>query len=269
MELSLKGQFKLVPIINPKTGQDIEIGSQEYNTLVYKYGEPNKIKSPKSGKPIGVGKIAYNQLKKEGYTDKQLILGESLQSNKSPQKISSKISSKIYLNQDVMDTIYANIDDIDTLTNICTTNKYMINKCNTKSFWEPILYRNNIELPTIPYNTAKEWITYYVNSNKVNNFFRQRILRLYLNQNMEVIDNVLKDNHIDKIDSYATPPFYRKYTFLYIQKAKKRFLRDKSDDYVIEVHITDEITDYRASFDELKQFIYDLYARDYVVEEDF
>lgn len=57
MEMDLKEQFKKLPIIDPKTGESIEILSKKYYKLVNKYGEPYKIKSPKSGKMISIGKV--------------------------------------------------------------------------------------------------------------------------------------------------------------------------------------------------------------------
>ena len=79
--ISLKEQFKMLPTINPKTGEEVQIGSKEYYVLVHKYGKPNKIKSPESHKMISVGKIAYNKLIKQGYTDKNLLLNEPLNNN--------------------------------------------------------------------------------------------------------------------------------------------------------------------------------------------
>lgn len=95
-ELTLEEQFKLVPYINPKTGEEIIIGSPEYNKLVKKYGEPYKIKSLKSGVLIQVGKGAYMNLKKDGYTDKQIILGTNTSKNPEKEMVinSQKYSSK-------------------------------------------------------------------------------------------------------------------------------------------------------------------------------
>lgn len=68
-----RAKFHEQPNVDPKTNETVKIGSKEYLTLEYKYGEPNKITSPKTGYKIAVNKGEYKKLISEGYTDDQLI----------------------------------------------------------------------------------------------------------------------------------------------------------------------------------------------------
>lgn len=78
--MELDEQFRHNPNIDPKTGQEIQIGSPVYQKLVKKYGEPYKIKSPKSNKLISIGKGEYNKLIKDGYTFDMLKHGHQTRS---------------------------------------------------------------------------------------------------------------------------------------------------------------------------------------------
>jgi hypothetical protein len=153
-ELSLQEQFRLVPYINPKTGAEVVIGSPEYNILVKKYGEPNKIKSPKSNVLIGVGKGAYVQLLKEGYSNKELILGINV--NKTNKEL---IPIDFHLPDDIMVEIYNNARIYDKLT-LCKLNKNLnnlhqrITKSRSDFYIYAIhnnkLYITNKHMPEIP-----------------------------------------------------------------------------------------------------------------------
>lgn len=113
-QITKKDLFKSNPTIDPRTGENIEINSIEYNQLVNKYGEPNKIKSPKSNKLISIGKGEYKKLKTEGYTDEQLL---------TQYKINKKEQIIPQLPVDVMPYITSNLP---------LTNKRLINKAYNK-----------------------------------------------------------------------------------------------------------------------------------------
>jgi hypothetical protein len=164
-KLSNKKQFKAKPYINPKTGEVIKVGGKEYNKLVKLYGEPNKVKSPTSHKLISVNKIAYKQLIKSLYTDQEIFYNLPKTNKLSPNKVSpiktspTKSPQKIItLNDDVLGIIYSNINDIDTLASICSTNKSIGLMCNQATFWDPVFDYHNI--PKVIRKNAGEYIKY-------------------------------------------------------------------------------------------------------------
>lgn len=155
-ELSLKEQFRLVPYINPKTGEEIVIGSLEYNKLVKKYGEPNKIRSPTSKALIQVGKGAYITLKKEGYSDKELILGYKTTSTK------ELVTHDISIIDDMIVEIYKHATIYDKLT-LCKTNKKFSTLCKHDRAIQ--IYKFNVH-PKIT-NDRSIFMYYIIKNNKL------------------------------------------------------------------------------------------------------
>lgn len=102
--------------------------------MVQKYGEPYKVKSLKSGVLIQVGKGAYMNLKKEGYTDKQIILGTSKNMVMNPEtekemvvgsqtyNKNNNVTNNIILVDDVIIEIYNQLSTIEKLA-FCQVNK--------------------------------------------------------------------------------------------------------------------------------------------------
>lgn len=148
----LKKQFKLTPYINPKTGEQIQIGSTLYKNLVNKYGEPNKIRSPKTQRLIEVGKNTYNNLIKEGYTDKQLILGELLKND------NINDNKNVQLNKDVWQNILLK-SDINQLSKFFSINKMIGEIYNNDEFWKLKLNQDNLYLLTPSIGTS--WFDEY------------------------------------------------------------------------------------------------------------
>lgn len=128
---SLKYQFRLCPIIDPETGDDVVVGSKHYNALVNIYGEPFKVRSPKSGVYITVGKGAYNNLLKDGYTEKEIFLGKKNNNiNKTvPKNIKKDIDYYDYLlPMEIFLEIMSHMKTIDKL-NFCKVSKQMHELC--------------------------------------------------------------------------------------------------------------------------------------------
>ena len=124
-----KSRFYNNPIIDPKTGNQIDINSRKFRHLVKKYGDI-KVVSPKSGREITVGKIAYNQLIKQGYTHDELL----------------NIKNPMFTNRDELYLVMLN-SNFETIKNICSTNKAAADICNNKMFWKTKL---NMDYPEIP-----------------------------------------------------------------------------------------------------------------------
>jgi hypothetical protein len=155
---SKKTNFRNNPSIDPITGDTIKIGSKKYKQLVEKYGEPNKIRSPKTNKLIGINKIEYKKLKKEGYTDNQLIMneikifnidGKNYTENELLMMInyynSTHVTSIPNLNVDNIKEIMYHAD-INTLQQYCLTNTIANKLCNESSFWMEKFEKNNIPI---------------------------------------------------------------------------------------------------------------------------
>lgn len=148
---SLSEQFRLVPIINPKTGNDVVVNSKEYHQLVDKYGEPYKVRSPKTQVFITVGKATYNNLITDGYTPKEIIIGVKYKKRarmlrdvnkkiikKDDVVVEKKITKKVIdivhqdyaLPIDAFIEIFKYMKTIDKI-NISMTNKYFNHFCGT------------------------------------------------------------------------------------------------------------------------------------------
>lgn len=173
----------------------------------------------------------------------------------------------IILNDDVMNYIYHNINDIDTLVHICSTNKLTRNQCATKMFWEPILRYNNIEMPIVPYHNANEWIKYAIIGDKVNKLFKY-VFSLSIDAELDVLIDFFVKHQIIKEYGYGVPLYYRKYILLVVQRANMRFLnKDPDNIYRIEVISTDEHIEYKSDIGQVKKLIIDLYLNNMVVPD--
>lgn len=145
--------------------------------------EKEKIYNTVSKRYLEVGGKQYKKLINSGYivNNNQLIL--------------PNIENQIELNQDVINEIYNNIYDIDTIINICSLNKEVRQMCSQEQFWKPILNYNDIELPSYNYITAKDWIKYIQYQNyiklKINDILTTKITQ-YTKVHDATIENLIK-----------------------------------------------------------------------------
>jgi hypothetical protein len=87
-------KFNRHPDQDPATGKTIEIGCDKFKKLTKKYGTP-KIKSPKTGALIGVNKRNYRTLRKEGYSDHELLYGKLEEYHELPEEIINIITKDV------------------------------------------------------------------------------------------------------------------------------------------------------------------------------
>lgn len=174
---SNKEQFKTQPYIDPKTQTMIKVGGTEYKQLEKKYGEPYKVKSPKSKTLITVGGVAYKNLIKDGYNDQQIFEHEMITKEK---KIVKSTSKKVQLNTNaptttipinetknilqlnLPDDVLINTllySDLNTIVNVCTSNKHNIKLCDDQ-FWVEKFKVDHLPL-TVNKKSFKDWTEYY------------------------------------------------------------------------------------------------------------
>lgn len=176
--LSKKDLFKSNPLVDPHTGESIEIESNEYTKLVKKYGEPNKIKSPKSQKLISIGKGEYNKLKTEGYTDDQLIyqskksvpmtnenliyinnIGYTISDLTTMVNYYNKMVVNPYINDDILIAIMMK-SDLEEINKLCRLNKLSQQLCQNQILWKT-KYLQDFEQPE---KEIVDWKEEYKNS---------------------------------------------------------------------------------------------------------
>ena len=131
---SRKTKFITSPTIDPRTGNKITIGSKQYKQLVERYGEPNKIISPKTGSKINIGKGEYKKLIKQGYTDDELLYG-----TKSVEQPTTLVPKDILYNILLQ-------SDVETLNNLCRTNKEAETLCKSVQFWMDKMNNDNLPI---------------------------------------------------------------------------------------------------------------------------
>lgn len=132
---TLKDKFHQYPNKDPKTGKSIEINGPEFKKLVTKYGQP-KIKSPITSSKIGVGKGEYKNLIKSGYTEQDLLYPVK------QTQIPDDNILEILLNA-----------DLNTIKNMCLTNKKLQQRCTTEQFWQQKLKHDG--LPSIIFDETR------------------------------------------------------------------------------------------------------------------
>jgi len=158
-----------------------------------------KIKNPVTKRYIYIGGDTYNKLINQGvYTKEELLSLPQIKADKpmSPKYKHTKINTNdiitneinvnkpfltsntnIELNDDIMNEIVYYINDIDTIINICMTNKKLKEKCDQFQFWNPILKYHQIDLPVKNFNTSCEWIKYIKKQMYINNRINEMILK--------------------------------------------------------------------------------------------
>lgn len=149
--MDLDEQFRHNPTIDPKTGQEIQIGSPAYKRLVTKYGEPYKVRSPKSDRLISIGKGEYNKLVASGYTFEKLKHGYQKESKKETTNTESELVKRINFHDEhtqkevnivqeptvqltgIKDTDLKILRELSAyeLANLCTASKYIRNLCKS------------------------------------------------------------------------------------------------------------------------------------------
>lgn len=184
---STKEAFRTQPYIDPKTNTIIQVGGKEYKQLEKKYGEPYKVKSPKSKTLITVGGVAYKNLIKDGYSDQQIFEHEmiakekevitrdtkSVKSSSKKSKINTTtptttvpikelINPVNILQSNLPDDVLRNTllySDLNTVVNVCTSNKHNIKLCDDQ-FWIEKFKVDNLPLAVNKKN-FKDWTVYY------------------------------------------------------------------------------------------------------------
>ena len=172
--------FKTLPIIDPRTGDDIKINSKEYKQLVKLYGEPYPIQSPSNGKMIPVGKVAYNNLIKQGYTDKEILTPVSVhiidgikyteqemrdmiqfyKQNFTKSIVNTNTNINENMTEDVLNHIFLQMD-VNSLYKMCSLNKKYKSICVSTTFWRNKFMNDGIPFFEIKEGSLKKWIQHY------------------------------------------------------------------------------------------------------------
>lgn len=175
--------------------------------------------------------------------------------------------NNITMNNDVINYIYSNVNDIDTIINICTTNKAARIMCSNKVFWNPILIANDLHLPQIEYKTAQEWIQYIQKEvkikEKINNILN--IMDKYIKRfksNIKNENNILNifNKHKNILHDYhgnVRPPTDVTLIFYSSDKDKNK--------YYAEVIYYDNYVTYKININQLKEILYDLISKKYIL----
>lgn len=208
---SKKQLFYKYPNINPNTNKPIVIGSNEYLKLVKKYGEP-KIKSPKTGYKISVGKGTYNKLLNEGYTEKELL---------NPNVVES-IQTTITLPDEIILEEILMKNSVKDVLKICKLNKHYNKICQNDKFWEKIYNKYysdcDINLPTYYdkfklCHTILARINQFVNT--INGYLQDFHYRTIYGSHLH-IDIAKKFYYVR--GNYTNPSFPKGYTFAIIDQ---------------------------------------------------
>lgn len=118
--ISLQEQFRLYPIIDPETGDEIKIISPAFKKLKYIYGEPYAVKSLKKDKWIRVGKSAYKKLIIEGYNDKDIIL-----KNRFNDKIHAYwCIEQLFITEEIISNVMIYLDKKTFYSFLCTSKRF-------------------------------------------------------------------------------------------------------------------------------------------------
>lgn len=170
------------------------------------------------------------------------------------------------LNDDIINYIYNNVNDIDTIINICTTNKSARNMCSNRSFWERIMITNNLPLPQVEYNTAKEWI-YYIQKEikmkeKINNIInkiKNGSVKFYSGiQNNYFISGIFNKHDKIVMDYIDNNKPAEKITLKFSSSSKD------NNRYYVYVTYRDYYFTYKINTEQLKTILYDLLSKNII-----
>src|SRR5258708_7374227 len=115
-----------------------------------------KIKSPKTGNMIYMyGKTYQSLINKHGYTEKELSSLPKYGTNKPPRSPKYTLIKKNEPNPLILKDALYNIllhSDLNTIKNICETDKQANKICNDKYFWKnKITYDNLLIVEDMPF----------------------------------------------------------------------------------------------------------------------
>lgn len=159
------------------------------------------------------------------------------------------------LNDDIINYIYNNVDDIDSIINICTINKAARTQCSKKSFWVRIFNNYNIDMPTDEYNTAQEWIYYIQKQIKIKEYINiiknKKSLTFKSNSNDSIILNIF-DQYKNIIQDY----YDKKNNSIVLTFSSST---KNNNIFYCDVSYHKKLIIYRLNIKQLTTILYDLY----------